>query len=324
MELIVEVLDRNGRLREWVRVPTGTISIGRSYANDVVVQDEYVCPRHLQLRYDPLQMAWLVTDLASRNGSFVVGQGPLRRPHSLAPGDVIEIGLTRLRFANANQPPVKARRLPGTRVVVDYFSLPVIAVSLLFVTLAVFALDQFLGQGGATEWQTLLLQGILVLAVPFLWACIWSLIGRLLVHDARFAFHLSLGCLLMLSSYVVATIVSYVDFSFNASELASSLQWLLQALLFMVLLAAGLAAATRLRQQTRWVAVAVVTGSISSVLLLIGLVSPGESTLDQQVLVLKPPHAQLSSSVSLSEFMVNVDDTLAAVEAETATDVITH
>jgi hypothetical protein len=70
------------------------ISIGRGADNDVILDDGQVSRHHCQLRLQ--HGAYSLADLGSLNGSYVNGQ----RVDSIAlgPGDVIQLGGTRLEF----------------------------------------------------------------------------------------------------------------------------------------------------------------------------------------------------------------------------------
>jgi hypothetical protein len=70
------------------------IGIGRASDNDVIVDDPMVSRHHCQLRLQ--HGAYSLTDLGSRNGSFVNGQ-PVTQI-ALGPGDRITIGDTEIEF----------------------------------------------------------------------------------------------------------------------------------------------------------------------------------------------------------------------------------
>ncbi len=70
------------------------ISIGRASDNDVIVDDPLVSRHHCQLKLQ--HGAYSFADLGSRNGSYVNGQ-PVSEI-ALGPGDVIQIGDTRIEF----------------------------------------------------------------------------------------------------------------------------------------------------------------------------------------------------------------------------------
>jgi hypothetical protein len=72
------------------------LSVGRGAANDVpIASDEYASARHA--RFEPRRDGVYVEDIGSTNGTYVNGIR-LTRERRLAPGDLIRIGETDLRF----------------------------------------------------------------------------------------------------------------------------------------------------------------------------------------------------------------------------------
>jgi hypothetical protein len=72
------------------------LTVGRSEQNDVDLRgDDFASAQHA--RFDPRRDGVWLTDVGSTNGTFVNG-ARLERPRRLAPGDVIRIGATDLRF----------------------------------------------------------------------------------------------------------------------------------------------------------------------------------------------------------------------------------
>jgi FHA domain len=72
------------------------VTIGRSGQNDVPLEgDEFASARHV--RIEPRSDGVWVLDLGSTNGTFVNGER-LEAARRLAPGDVVRIGETELRF----------------------------------------------------------------------------------------------------------------------------------------------------------------------------------------------------------------------------------
>jgi hypothetical protein len=72
------------------------LTIGRAANNDVSMpDDEYASGRHA--RFEPRRDGVWVEDIGSTNGTFVNGIR-LTRERRLAPGDVIRVGETDLRF----------------------------------------------------------------------------------------------------------------------------------------------------------------------------------------------------------------------------------
>jgi len=71
-----------------------TLTIGRREDNDVVIDSLTVSSGHAKL--DGLEQGYLLTDLRSKNGSYV--NGVRAASHWLSDGDVIELGDHRLKF----------------------------------------------------------------------------------------------------------------------------------------------------------------------------------------------------------------------------------
>jgi hypothetical protein len=72
------------------------LTVGRSERNDVALRgDDFASAEHA--RFEPRRDGVWLTDVGSTNGTFVNG-ARLERPRKLAPGDLIRIGATDLRF----------------------------------------------------------------------------------------------------------------------------------------------------------------------------------------------------------------------------------
>ena len=75
---------------------SSTLTIGRGGQNDVPIEaDEFASARHA--RIEPRRDGVWVQDRGSTNGTFVNG-AQLERPRRLAPGDVVRVGETDLRY----------------------------------------------------------------------------------------------------------------------------------------------------------------------------------------------------------------------------------
>ena len=67
----------------------GSAVIGRSSTCDIVIKEDYISARHVQIWYDDGE--WYLQDLGSRNGTAVNGQR-IRNTVILDPEDVISLG----------------------------------------------------------------------------------------------------------------------------------------------------------------------------------------------------------------------------------------
>jgi len=72
------------------------ISIGRDGTNDIVVTDRSVSGSHALVQFN--ESEWVLTDLDSRNGTFLNGQ-PVVTPIQMREGDVVQCGAVRFLLA---------------------------------------------------------------------------------------------------------------------------------------------------------------------------------------------------------------------------------
>lgn len=317
MEIVVEVLDRNGRVQERIKKSAAQLSVGRSYRNDVILADPYVCPQHLALQFDTERGHWKITDTSSQNGTYLVGRGRLHQPHLLQSGEEFDLGETRIRLLLPEHEIPATRKLPSGRMLADYVAMPVVAMALLIITLGVFAFAQYLGQGTETKLQQLLLEALMFLAVPFVWASVWGMIGRVAVHDVRFSFHLSIGSLLVLLAYALSVAGDFLGFGFSSDSVALWLENIGEGVLLCSVLLASLWAATNLSRVSRWI----LANSLAWSLIGVGVLSymansdPYE-TQGQEMFRLKPPFAQVQPAESLDDFMLSAEDAFAELDVE--------
>ena len=75
MAVIIELLGWGGKRQRYFTVEGNSVTIGRSYQNDVVLDDAHISPNHLRL--DAVEGGWLLTDLQSLNGVEIV-KNPFR------------------------------------------------------------------------------------------------------------------------------------------------------------------------------------------------------------------------------------------------------
>lgn len=95
-----------------------TISIGRRPYNDIALDDLTVSGEHALIQGRGSE--FLVRDLRSRNGTTVNGR--LIAEHALVHGDLIEIGVYRLRFMVERRAPEADAELPLGQAVLEYLN----------------------------------------------------------------------------------------------------------------------------------------------------------------------------------------------------------
>ncbi|HAK94017.1 MAG TPA: hypothetical protein DCM87_03155 [Planctomycetes bacterium] len=108
-----QLIIKDGEGERRFQISKDVTTIGRSAENDIEVGDLSSSRRHCQIVRQGAR--WEIVDLESRNGTLV--NGILVMQKELAPGDLIEIGRTRLFFHEENVP----SGLPTLRLDTAYF-----------------------------------------------------------------------------------------------------------------------------------------------------------------------------------------------------------
>lgn len=184
MELIVEEVSRSQKLLQRHQIKGSSISIGRGFDNDVILNDPYICANHLSLSVTE-EGRWQVCDQASVNGSFTDSQKPLKGCQPIHSGDVISIGKSHLRFIYPHQPVAPAIRLSGLEGVLNWLSSPLVVTAILFIYIGLLFGDFYL-QASAEIKTSQMLKAVFSRFIGMaLIPLMFSAVARLLKHDAR-------------------------------------------------------------------------------------------------------------------------------------------
>ena len=250
--IFAELLDRRGRVRERVRVAPLPFTLGRSYQNDWILDDPYVCPHHAHIEANGAG-DMVLRDLSSENG--VVALSPPRRVREIPihPGTAVQLGRSTIRFRPADHRVPPALAVPtengGIRHwLANHWSAALCGLLAVWVTAAIEAVrtvpDDIESFSVAVE--------ILVSSVVLvLWAGLWALITRVLSPRSRFSGHLVLTCGAFVLTVGIERLVQYGLFLFGASGAVDGLRISLQWVLVFALVLGQMRLAGALRPLTR-------------------------------------------------------------------------
>ena len=110
MELVIEIVTRNEKVLNFHKLSGERISIGRAYDNDLVLQEEHVCPKHAEVIQDE-QGRLVLSDLSSINGIKDKHNRPLPQQVEIRSGDVFVIGKIHIRILSPEHPVIEAKKL---------------------------------------------------------------------------------------------------------------------------------------------------------------------------------------------------------------------
>ncbi len=184
---ILEVLSRSGKVVQRAELDRQSLTVGRSYENDIILDDHFVCPEHLSVSLQGSEL--LVEDLNSVNGlfqnKFHVKGGQI----NIASNETFRIGHTLLRYRSSQDAlaPTKIDRHAQS----SFWSLQnpwlILIIALIFT--AFVALEAVYAQLEELDGLKVLSESLSALLVVACWAGLWALFGKLVVDRPSFLTH---------------------------------------------------------------------------------------------------------------------------------------
>lgn len=194
---LIERLDRDGRVLQGTLVYRWPLTIGRSFAADLVLDDPHLAPMHAEL--DMADGALHLKVGETINGA-VVGSRHVHSGQSvaLAAAQTWRVGGTRLRVRLASEP--LAPEQPLARHLIESTAPPLVplwrnVLPLLLASLLLMLFEQWLDNDPGTPLNAYLSAILLTLGVTMGWALFWALGSKLFQGRIDFKAHLRLALL---------------------------------------------------------------------------------------------------------------------------------
>ena len=212
---LLEVIDRDGHVRQVWTVQGWPARVGRALDNDVVLTDPHVAPHHFTLTQDEQgQLALVVGDTV--NGVAVGLHRIAAGASSLLPRDAASVdvvaGRSRLRLRLADAP--VAPELPLAGVAVHNLRiLPSLAIGL--VLLAGIAFSSYLDSDPDTFSRFVGQALLAALSATALWCGAWALLSKTITRQSHFSWHLRVFMVAGLTLLALSAIPGLLAFSLS-------------------------------------------------------------------------------------------------------------
>jgi hypothetical protein len=234
--LWLEVRGPDGQSHPRMKLHGDAISIGRGYANDLILDDPYVSPVHARLTRDEAGL-WWIEDLGSDNGTLDTRDGQPVARVQVTDHSAFTLGHTTLRIRSAGSPVAATLKLAPAAIVTapsrgatSAWPVSAQATLLLLTATALSAVSIWLKQTGEPKIANYFYGAIMLPLMVLGWAGVWALITRILTHEAHCARHVRIAAIAMLALIFTDSAFKVIDYAFawvSASSVESVLNWII-------------------------------------------------------------------------------------------------
>ena len=283
--------------------------IGRGYDVDVILDDAFVAPAHVEIRETP-DGRFAIEDLRSLNGMRVLPSSEKRTSAEIGPEDIVRIGHTQFRIRPRSYLVTSERRIRQGAV----YRGPLMFTILAAVVLVTFVWDAFLTASHRDEKALTALSVFMLVGAGAVWIAIWSLVSRTAGRRANFAAHGFVACAGVLALEMWTTGTGYLAFGLDAGWL-DTLGVAGTAALFGYIVYRHLRLASRAKRRVHATVAACVAilafGGGSLIINLMGSIDPAAQSHSYS---LKAPFFLVVRGISPAEYVTRARDLQRAVD----------
>lgn len=266
MEVVLEVVNRAGRLLERQRASGARLTIGRAFDNDLILSDETVSPHHAALEIGS-QGEVVLIDLDSLNGVRTERHERINGSIALRSGEEYSFGRARVRVYDTAHGVADTVRIGGVDWLINRLGSTPSVFAILCLAMVVATTEQWLNSYSEILWQELAVGLFSVMVVGISIAALWAIVGRVVKHEGRFQAQLAFVMLYLLLQSAVVYAYELLLFNSLNTPVATSFSFGVSFLLLVALLWINLHIATNLNSGQRWK----FAGTISVVLLCVSI-----------------------------------------------------
>jgi len=208
----VEVLGRHNDVLARHPVYRWPARAGRGYDVDVILDDPFVAPRHLEIEPAADDGRFKVSDLQSVNGISLPPSAQRVSAVEVGPDDVVRLGQTQIRVRT----PIYAVRPELALRATAWYRRPLSFVVMAAVLLGLVVWNAWISSAQQEERALLVYPAVGMGVAVAVWIAIWSLVSRTVGGRANFAAHGFIACAGLTALGLADTLEEYLAFGFNA------------------------------------------------------------------------------------------------------------
>ncbi|MEE9492940.1 MAG: FHA domain-containing protein [Gammaproteobacteria bacterium] len=311
--LIIKTAGRHGQQMILAKSVGDTLSIGRGFNNDVILDDLYIDETQLVFQY--VDEHWELQLTNPTNPVMVNDKTVNTHTLQINSGDRLTLGRTQIEAITGNQSIEKTHKLFQSSWLGQFISRPGIALFLIFLASAFAALEAYQILVTKIEWNTLFSTALIFAAVLFFWAATWALTGRLLRHQPNFFAQLGFTALAILAMQFVSPLQEWIEYALNSTLVGEVLLWSIILGFLALLLYFNLLYATNIKH----VSLTAFITSAAIVLFSYAIAQFNQDTFDSDPNIanlLSPPFTRLSEDKTVQEYLGTYQDQFTKIEID--------
>ena len=301
----LEILNRSGEVERREELTSFPCRFGRDYSADIIVDDPYIDPIHLEATLSPEGLLY-IADAGSRNGTGrIVGKqsSPLLEPVPLGQEDRLRLGHTMLRIRPESFQVPEALFLPPLKTI----SWAAVIMAMVLATLSS-EYGEFYRP--MEEWLDRIPSAMIVLFFGLaIWSGLFALAGRAFSRRLDFVQQFYIASLGFASIQLFSLATDLVRFGFGMDRNVP-LQMGGMALLIAIVLKRQLQLFVRLSPPRLFaVTLSIAASVVLSPKFIDNLSDPSSRNLDErETQVMLPPEFLFTQGATIDDFLVTVDD----------------
>jgi pSer/pThr/pTyr-binding forkhead associated (FHA) protein len=315
MAIVIEILDGGGRCIELHKCSGISISLGRSFDNDVTIIDDHVDPNHCGIIARTDQSGFEIEDLDTVNGTLIGRKRLTGERKHIDSGSLIQIGKTQLRVVDPRAPLPAAEKLSPLDGLVDRLSNNWVCFALLLIAALLSAYLSYL-HADASMKPSRLLGSIIDLGMTIgIATAFWGTVGKVVRDQAALRFHASLATLSWLIAEVMGLAFQALSYNFNFADILPSIDQVSQGLLLAATQILHLYVATRIRPVGRALIALLIFAFYPGISLYHQFEQRHEFSQDPDIRTqVRPPAWLVVNPINVDRFALQVEQTFDAAD----------
>ncbi len=218
---VIELVDNSGRVLQRFFLDGSLVTIGRAYGNDIIIDDPYMSPYHLQIEIVGNDVN--VTDLNSENGLFFEKDSNRQSSIQVSSGGSIRIGHSRLRFRGKDFIVPAARVDSVANSSLALFNRASIKSTLVLLCFIVLTISSYFESIKPLDFWALLDDVWVPMMGIFAWAGLWSFCNRLIAHKFNYWVHCAIFSTSIAGFLIITLLTEYLVYALSLDDVITML-----------------------------------------------------------------------------------------------------